>query len=140
MSNIYPSITVPTITTTNNVSYGKELDFDFANEDFIMVDGEPKVVEGVEALRVWIEKVLRTARYQFPIYSFSYGSEIDTVVGKSLPQAVTESELTRIIQEALLCDPRIDSIQDFGFEGSGDDMVVTFTVSTFDGQHLEVST
>ena len=42
-----------------------------------------QVVEGVSALKGWIYFALRIARYRYPIYSWKYGSELETLIGKS---------------------------------------------------------
>lgn len=132
---IFPDITVPETTTDQDnqlITYGKELAFDFAAGDFIMEDGRPKVVEGIEALKVWIEKTIRTARYRFPAYTFQYGCELEDIIGLDIPRAVLESEVERTIREALIYDDRIQDVRDFVIERGGDWLKVTFTVITFD--------
>jgi len=130
---LYPTIPVPTTVTAGKkpVTYGKELAFDFATGEFIMKDGAPKVVEGIEALKVWIEKTIRTARYRFPIYTFSYGCELKDIIGLDIPSPVLESEVTRVIREALIYDVRIKDVRDFIFERGGDWLKVEFTVIDF---------
>lgn len=131
---LYPTIPVPTAITasTKPITYGKELAFDFAAGEFIMEDGRPKVVEGIEALKVWIEKTIRTARYQFPIYTFQYGCELEEIIGKDIPRAVLESEIRRVIREALIYDNRISDVRDFKFDRGGNWLKVEFSVITFD--------
>jgi len=143
--NIFPEITVPEATILPQdeiISYGKELAFDFATGEFILEDGKPKVVEGIEALKVWIEKALRTARYRWPIYTFNYGCELEDIIGLDIPRSVLESEVKRHIREALVYDDRIEDVRDFIIERSGDQLKVTFTVVTVLGDTLrqEVNT
>lgn len=130
--NIYPQITVPDIPTQASAAtdYGKELAFDFAKGDFIYEDGKPKVVEGIEAFKIWIEKTVRTARYRWPIYSFAYGCELEDVIGYDIPRAVLESEIPRVLREALIYDNRIEDVRDFVIERGGDWLKVTFAVVT----------
>lgn len=131
---IFPDITAPETgqDTSTVITYGKELAFDFAAGEFVMVDGRPKVLEGVYALKVWIEKAIRTARYRFPIYTFQYGCELEDIIGLDIPRAVLESEVERTIREALKYDERIKAVQDFVIERGGDWLKVEFTVITFD--------
>lgn len=143
--SIFPQITVPETAVpsqTKATSYGKELAFDFATGEFILEDGKPKVVEGIEALKIWIEKALRTARYRWPIYSFNYGNELEDIIGLDIPRPVLESEVKRVIREALIYDDRIEDVRDFIIERSGDQLKVTFTVVTVLGDTLrqEVNT
>ena len=42
-----------------------------------------QVSEGVSALKGWIYLALRITRYRYPIYSWKYGSELETLIGKS---------------------------------------------------------
>lgn len=132
MPNIFPEFEPSELSQTSTMAetYGKELAFDFAKGDFIYQDGTPKVVKGIEALKVWIEKAIRTARYRFPIYSWDYGCELEDIIGHDLPRAVLESEIPRIIRETLIIDNRIDDVRDFGIERGGDWLKVTFTVIT----------
>jgi len=132
--SIFPDITVSETDQTNPepVTYGKELAFDFEKGDFIMEDGAPKVVEGIEALKVWIEKTIRTVRYRFPAYSFQYGCELEDIIGLDIPRAVLESEVRRLIREALIYDDRIQDVRDFVIERGGDWLKVEFAVITFD--------
>lgn len=134
MASIFPDIKVTETgqTATNQVSYGKELAFDFEAGDFIYIDGQPKVVEGVEALKVWIEKTIRTARYRFPAYTFQYGCELEDIIGLDIPRAVLESEVKRVIREALVYDDRITEVKNFIINRGGDWLNIEFDVVTFD--------
>lgn len=136
--SIFPEIEIPESITVQSppVTYGKELDFDFETCEFKLEDGSPKVLEGVEALRIWIVKTILTARYRFPIYSFNYGCELEDLIGYDIPKVVLEAEIPRVIREALIYDPRISDVRDFSIERESDYVKVEFTVITFDGQSL----
>lgn len=138
---LFPDISIPddisnTLTTSSQVTYGQELDFDFTSGEFVLEDGKPKVVEGPDALRVWITKALLTTRYRWPIYSPTFGCELEDIIGYDLPRAVLESEIPRFVREALIYDDRISDVKDFVIERGADWLKVTFTVVTFDGQML----
>lgn len=138
MASIFPELEVTDAQEVETqITYGKELAYDFEKGDFIYEDGKPKVVEGMEALKVWIEKAIRTARYRFPIYTFQYGCELEDIIGIDLPRAVLESEVQRVIKEALIYDDRIEDVRDFIIERGGDWLKVTFTVITALGDTLE---
>ena len=89
-------------------------------------------VDGLEAVKQAIYKVLSTEKYEYPIYSFSYGIELESFIGKD-PMYV-QIELKRRIQECLLQDERIASIDNFQFETSGDEMLCTFDVVSIYGE------
>lgn len=68
-------------------------------------------VDETEAMKQAILKILLTERFDYLIYSWNYGIELNAVVGKSYQ--VFTSEIKRVIQEALLADSRITDVTDF---------------------------
>ena len=64
-----------------------------------------------EAMKQAIYKILQTERFEYLIYSWNYGIELNAVVGKSFQ--VFASEIKRVIREALLADSRITDVTDF---------------------------
>lgn len=67
--------------------------------------------DSTEAMKQAIYKILQTERFEFLIYSWNYGIELNAVVGKSYQ--VFASEIRRVIREALLADSRITDVVDF---------------------------
>lgn len=88
-------------------------------------------VDGVEALKQAICKVLSTERYEHPIYSFGYGVAWKDLIGEEEPYV--RAEMKRMIQETLLLDDRILEVDDFDFEFSGDTCHCTFRVQSIYG-------
>lgn len=90
-------------------------------------------VDGIEAMKQAITKILLTERFAYLIYSWNYGIELNDLIGKSLP--VLSSEIKRVIREALLADSRIRDITDFTVEQVGKRAVhVKFTAETIFGE------
>ena len=87
--------------------------------------------DGIKALEQAIYKVLSTEKYEYPIYGFSYGIELESLIGKDPVYA--QIELKRRIKECLLQDDRINSIDNFQFEVNGDEMMCTFDVVSIYG-------
>ncbi|QGQ93958.1 DUF2634 domain-containing protein [Paenibacillus psychroresistens] len=83
-------------------------------------------VDGLEAIKQAVFKILQTERFAYPIYSGNYGSEFAAAIGRD--SILVESRLTRIIQEALLQDDRITDIQDLQITFLGDEATAAFTV------------
>ena len=46
----------------------------------------------------------------------NYGSELEELVGQGDSRGVMESEVTRMVTETLLADPRTDSVDQFTFD------------------------
>ena len=87
--------------------------------------------DGLEALKQAIYKMLNTERYEYPIYSFSYGIELENLLGKD--PVYVQIELKRRIRECLLRDDRITEVGNFKFEVNGDEIKCTFDVHSIYG-------
>lgn len=86
----------------------------------------------LEALQQAIYKILSTEKYEYPIYSFSYGIELESLIGKD--STYVKIELKRRIQECLLQDERITKVDNFNFVVTGDEMFCTFDVVSIYGE------
>ena len=86
----------------------------------------------LEAMIQVIYKILNTERYQHIIYSWNYGIELLDLYGE--PVTYVCPELQRRIEEALMQDDRITSVDSFEFDTSEKGIVkATFTVHTIYG-------
>lgn len=101
----------PNLEALNEFPTYKEIAWDFKNNQPIIENGEFKIVEGNEAIKVWIYLSLLTPNKQYPIYSWDYGSEIKELIGKNYTKALTEAEAQRLIEECLLINPYVTDIQ-----------------------------
>lgn len=89
-------------------------------------------VDDKEAVMQFIKKVLYTSKYAYASYDWYYGNEILALVGMPYDYIVTE--LPRIVDEALLVDDRILSIENWAFKKTSvDSMEVSFLVRTIFG-------
>ncbi len=87
------------------------------------------MTDRLEAMEQAIFKILNTNRFEHMIYSDDYGFE--NVIGHE--EIFIRAELPRRIEEALLQDERITSIEDMTIEFKGDSAFVTFTAITIYG-------
>lgn len=94
-------------------------------------------VDGLEALKQAIYKMLATERYEYPVYSFGYGIAWKELVGGERPYV--RAEMKRMIQETLLRDDRIREVDGFGFSFVGDTCQCSFNVSSIYGD-IEIRT
>ncbi|QUH29648.1 DUF2634 domain-containing protein [Vallitalea guaymasensis] len=88
-------------------------------------------IDGIDAIKQAVFKILETARYQYLIYDFSYGSELNGLIGKD--SDYIEMELRRRIRDALTTDDRIINVTDFVFSHEGESMSVRFKVISVEG-------
>lgn len=140
--NIFPDITNQTIKNTKSekeIEYGAEICMDYNTGKIVLEDGEPKVCNGIDALKIWIEKTLKTNRYYWPIYSWFYGSEVTDIIGQSLNSGITEAEVKRVVREALIYDTRIKDVRNFRISKVKDTLNIEFKVDTMLNDTLEVS-
>lgn len=92
-------------------------------------------VDGREAVKQAIFRILQTERYQYLIYPWWYGIETLDLYGE--PVGWVCAELERRISEALLTDSRIISVSDFEHDTSVKGVIhTTFTTHTIYGDVL----
>ena len=107
--------------------------YDFTTGQLKTIGGKYYYVEKNEALKIWIWKALHTSRFSFLAYSTNYGNEIHTLFGRYLEKKLLDSELQRMIEEALLCNPYITSLTDFDITRQGAKVICNFSVKTVYG-------
>lgn len=88
-------------------------------------------VGGMEALKQSIYKALSTEQYEYPIYSFQYGIAWKQLIGED--RSYVRAELRRMVEELLMRDDRIQSVDGFEFSFSGDSCHCSFNVSSIYG-------
>lgn len=89
----------------------KEYAWNFEVDKFIYDNaGNHILVEGNEAIKVWIYKALKTERFRYTAYSWQYGIELKKFIGKVMSVGERISEFKRAIVECLMVNPYIKSI------------------------------
>ena len=133
--NLFPELTVAKISDKKRLPMYREWAFDFDKKEFKVKHGKYYLVEGNEAIKVWIYKALKTERYIFVAYTKNYGSEISILIGTVEDEDILFSEISRYIEESLLVNPYIISVGDFIFSHiSGGKIVTKFSVKTVYGE------
>lgn len=130
-------------TNTNiktSVKTGKSFLFDFKQGDFIVKDGKIVEIDDTEALKVWIEKILRTEKFRFKVYekqnrNSEYGINIyDLIIGKTYPKSFIEAEIKREVTDALLRNPLIKSLSNWSIEQDNPMLKIAFKVNLANGE------
>ena len=99
-------------------------------------------VDGQEAMNQYIKKAILTPRFRCLIYSNQYGSEImDTLLDKNVTREYIEAEISFLVTDALIHDPRVMRVYNVGIEFKDswpmqDSCVITFDVDTIYGDSL----
>ena len=106
--SLFPFVTYKEdIVKNNSFPLYHEVAWDFKRDIPILENGDFKIVEGNEAIKVWVYKALLVPRYNYSIYSWNYGSELMDLIGKAYTPQLTKSEAKRYIEEALKINPYI---------------------------------
>ena len=106
--SLFPFVSnIEEVKIDNTFPLYKEVAWDFKRNIPIIENRDFKIVEGNEAIKVWVYKALLTPRYQYSIYTWNYGSELLSLIGKAYTPQLTKSEAKRYIEEALKINPYI---------------------------------
>lgn len=89
-------------------------------------------VDEVQAVEQAVFLMLNVERYQWLIYSWNYGVELQNLIGSDTGFCIPEIE--RRITEALLQDDRITSVENFEFDIQKKKVLTTFTVVSIFGE------
>lgn len=92
-----------------------------------------KIVEGLEAVKVWIWLALQVPRYRHYIYTWDYGSEYDEVTGQAYTEEYLEAEAYHLTEDCLMVNENIEGISDFNIKIANDTLYVSFIAETLYG-------
>lgn len=96
----------------------------------------PGYISDLEALKQSILCILETERYEYLIYSYDYGRELNDLIGEDT--LLITADLHRRVEEALLQDDRIISVEALGIEVKGESIYYTGLVHSIYGE-LEIN-
>lgn len=112
----------------------REAAWDYRNNVPIWRRGEPVIVTGKEAVKVWIWKALHTPRFRYEIYTWAYGSEFESLIGQAYTPTLKEAEAPRYLRECLTINPYIKSVTNISVGFSGSRLAVAGQANTVYGE------
>lgn len=125
---IFPIVKEEVI-TTQILNRGINFLFDFDFNDFVLKDGKFIELTGDAAVVFWIEKCLRTEYEIPPVYRYTgFGTKINSLIGKVLPEVVARNILESNIKESLLKHERIKEINNFTLNQVNDLIEIEFEI------------
>lgn len=92
-----------------------------------------RIITGLPAVIQWIRLALGTEKYFYNQFSWDYGSELQSLIGQEYDEEIIDSEVTRMITEALSENEDIEGISEITVESDRDSITATFTVNTVYG-------
>lgn len=123
-----------------DVKIGKSFVFDFKSKRFNVVAGKVKETTEEEAIKQWIELLLRTAVDKYKVYEGTgFGTNIDKLVGYKSMRGFVESEMKREISEKIIMNRAIERIENFKTDFEGSMIEVSFTAILKNKKVLEVA-
>ena len=133
--SLFPFVTYKEdIVKNNSFPLYREIAWDFKGNAPIIQNGDFKIVEGNEAIKVWVYKALLTPRYNYSIYSWNYGSELMDLIGKAYTPSLTKEEAKRYIKEALLINPYILEVTVIDTDFKNDLLSADIKITTIYGE------
>ena len=120
MASIFPSFVeeVKAIeqNKNNTLPVAKEIAIDFNTGNPIIKNGDFVIVEKNSAIQVWCYYALKIAKGRFLAFTNNYGSELEEkIIGKQY-NSDTYSKVKRIVEDCLLVNPYIKSIDNVKVE------------------------
>ncbi|MFF2887024.1 DUF2634 domain-containing protein [Paenibacillus sp. NPDC057967] len=143
MPDLFPVFDAPQLVeddTNSQVMYPEGPLYDFSTGDYV-IDGAGRVVmaDGHTVWAQWCIKAVMTERFESLAYTSDYGAEMKRARQQPNRQA-SMLEAERAITEALMVDPRTQTVKDFKHDFKGDSHYISFTAVPAIGreQRLEV--
>ena len=114
---------------------GRGLVFDWAKKRYVMENGGPVECIGSEAVKAWIEQVVRTRVGKYPVHPTDYGCSALDLIGQKIPKGYALSEIRReLLTSAAYCRA-IDELSELIYDGER----INCTVKLKDGNYASVS-
>ena len=79
-----------------NEYFPREYEIDFAENRLT-----GRIVEGLEAIRVWVWCCIHTERFRYALYSWQYGVSLEKYLGQTTTEEYLEVDSQAEIEEAL---------------------------------------
>jgi len=102
--------------------------------DFDTMTLTGRLITGIDAVKQWVRICLEIPRYEHTQYSWAYGQEFESLIGKGYTEAEIRPIIQRMIEEALSQNEDITSVGDFDIKKNGDRVTAAFRIETIYGE------
>lgn len=134
MTDLFPMIQPQTAEVDTELPLYKEAAWDFEKEQPIFRGGNPVIVTGKEAVKVWCWKALLTERTRYEIYSWDFGSEAESLIGQNYSDELKQAEAVRYVREALEINPYVTDISSISVSFADGVLAVSAAINTIYGE------
>lgn len=91
------------------------------------------MIDERDALIQYIRKAIVTARSRYDIYTDDYGCELPDLIGQDVTRSYVDSEIPRMVREAIIYDDRITGVPRIDAEQRGDAVFIMADVESIYG-------
>lgn len=99
-----------------------------------------RILTGKEAIKQWVTLALSVNRYAYTQYSWDYGSDLQTLIGKEYDREYITSEAQRMVEDALSVNQDITGVENFEADISADRLTMRFSILTdYGDEEVEIS-
>ena len=114
---------------------GRGLVFDWTEKHYLMENGGPVECIGAEAVKAWLEQVIRTRVGKYAVHPTDYGCSALELIGQKIPRGFALSEIRReLLSSAAYCRA-IEELSELIYDGER----INCTVKLRDGNEASVS-
>ena len=132
--SIFPGVQPVLSVQPEPLPMAREVKWDYVHDLPVLKNGEPVLVEGVEAVKVWAWNALYTVRFRYLIYPWEYGDELETLIGQSYIEETKRAEAVRYVRECLLQSPYITAVRNLQVTFQNDDLSISCEMDTVYGK------
>ncbi len=134
MTDLFPIIQPEVVQEETELPLYREVKWDFEKGEPVFRGGEPVVVEGAEAIKTWVWKALVTERARYEIYSWDFGSEVESLIGQPYTDELKRAEAVRYVREALEINPYITEVTAASVDFDNGVLTIDVTADTVYGE------
>lgn len=131
---LFPILPAPPAQQAAGLPLFRDIAMDFDRGIPLFAGGNPMIAEGLEAVKGWAFRMLKTARYRYAHFSWDIGSELEALVGQPYSTGTKLAEASRYVQDALLVSPYITDVRVTKSSFAGTTLALTIALTTVYGE------
>lgn len=101
---------------------------------FQFIKMEVQWITGKEAVLVWAWKALHVQKYSYPIYSWNYGCQLESLIGQTVSEELKQSEAMRYVRQTLTENPYITDVKEVSVSFTNDVLSISCILNTRYGE------
>ncbi len=131
---LFPSIQPQSVETGTVLDLYKEIEWDYLNNVPVYKNGSPHIITGKDAVLVWAWKALHTPRFRYEIYTWDFGCEAESLIGRPFTDELKRSEAARYVRECLIINPYIKDVSNVSVTFSDGILTIQCEITTIYGE------